>query len=97
MVNTPVDMEAPMEDIRKTFPEFAKAKRRAVHCDVQPGEALFLPSFHWHEVRSSPDDQGRNTAVNMWFDPFWTKEFPCADCRMELNPLYYPQFEKYVV
>jgi cupin-like protein len=33
---------------------------------VGEGDVLYLPAFWWHEVVSSPDDHGRNIAVNYW-------------------------------
>lgn len=87
MVNSPVDLELPTELTDERFPLFASARPRGVRCSVGPGDSLFLPSFWWHEVQSSPED-GRNCAVNSWFEPFWDKEFPCAECRPTVNRAY---------
>lgn len=68
--------------------------------DHQAVEALFVPSFFWHEVLSAPGsvhsfkkaNKSRSTrlnvALNYWFAPLYEKEFPCAECRKQLNPLY---------
>lgn len=85
---------------------------------------IFVPSFWWHEVKSSPgpvrkavgdmditadtvddgignceeggDDSNvsapscvqLNIAVNLWFDPLYLKEFPCASCKKYVNKRY---------
>lgn len=94
MVNSPVDLEHDAERRAAAFPRFADAERRAVHCDVYPGESLFLPAYWWHEVRSQPDAHGRNVAVNYWYDPWWEKRFPCAECRPYVNPVYYDELRE---
>jgi len=49
------------------FPRFAEALKHARVCDMQPGDAIFLPSMWWHHVESfSP----YNILVNYW----WTGE-----------------------
>ena len=65
-------------------------------CTVHQGDALFVPSFWWHEVYSSPgpsqsyrgDYIQLNAAINYWFEPLYTKEFPCAKCSKHLNKKY---------
>jgi len=48
----------------------AVAKATPTICEVAPGDLLFVPSFWWHEVYSSPDvDDGWNLAVNWWYHP----------------------------
>jgi tetratricopeptide (TPR) repeat protein len=34
---------------------------------LQPGEVLWLPEFWHHEVKSYPDEEGMNLAINYWF------------------------------
>lgn len=85
MVMSPIDIQLP--DFAR-FPLFNKA--RPLNCTVGPGEVLFMPAFWWHEVQSSPDVQRlRNLAVNFWYEPFLQKEFPCPECRLDVNPFYY--------
>ncbi|MES1907226.1 MAG: hypothetical protein MHM6MM_000386 [Cercozoa sp. M6MM] len=65
-----------------------KARLREVRCEVRSGDALYMPAFWWHEVISAPtevDALERNVAVNFWFEPFWTKDYPCATCPMRFN------------
>ena len=67
-------------------------------CTVNEGEALFVPSFWWHEVKSAPSATAHkfqqedyeveiplNVAINYWFDPLFDKEFPCVDCKKKFN------------
>ena len=67
---------------------------RYMDCEVGPGEALFVPSFWWHEVYSRPStkaaaDRSRlNIAVNFWYPPLYNKEFPCASCKKNFNSDY---------
>jgi hypothetical protein len=98
-----------------------------VACTVREGEALFVPSYWWHEVQSQPAqeevkidlntdtdedtdmDSGErggekdgatgntvatgaaasglslNVAVNFWFPPLFSKEFPCTECAKTFN------------
>ncbi|CAM9923048.1 unnamed protein product, partial [Phaeothamnion confervicola] len=45
------------------------ALRRATpyRITIGPGDVLFLPAFWHHEVRSLPDENNGNVAVNYWF------------------------------
>lgn len=85
MVMSPVDIRQP--DFER-FPLFKDA--RPLNCTIHEGDVLFMPSFWWHEVQSYPDKTTkRNLAVNYWYEPFLTKEFPCRDCDIDVNPLYF--------
>lgn len=71
-------------------------------CVVHEGEALYVPSFWWHEVHSSPgpskefqgDSIQLNAAINYWFEPLYNKEFPCAECSKRLNRRYESKLEQ---
>merc|ERR1712146_448176 len=64
-------------------------------CKVNENEAIYVPSFFWHEVTSIPGKKVRNyhfnnylhlnTALNFWFVPVFKKEFPCKYCRKKFN------------
>ncbi|XP_023931467.1 jmjC domain-containing protein 7 [Lingula anatina] len=85
MVMSPVDIRNP--DFQR-FPKFAGAY--PMNCTINEGEVLFMPAYWWHEVMSSPGQQDhRNLAVNFWYEPFFTKEFPCAECSLDVNPFYH--------
>ena len=61
---------------------------------------IYVPSFWWHEVTSTPGPRRRdgsvadgefiqlNAAINRWFDPLYLKEFPCATCAKYVNKKY---------
>lgn len=85
MVMSPVDIRQP------DFERFPRFKASApLNCTIHEGDVLFMPSFWWHEVQSYPDRvTKRNLAVNYWYEPFLTKEFPCAECPLDVNPLYF--------
>jgi len=88
-VMSPVDLTTP--DFAR-FPRFANA--RPLSCEIRRGDVLYLPSFWWHEVRSKPDAFHRNIAVNYWYTPVLDKEFPCAGCRLYVNPRYYDELSR---
>lgn len=95
---SPVDITAPN---LTRYPRFSDIQATAVTCTIEEGDVLFLPSFWWHEVNSSPS-RGRNIAVNYWFKPvlvicrlccishlkFFEKEFPCPKCGFNINKAY---------
>ncbi|KAJ8023648.1 JmjC domain-containing protein 7 [Holothuria leucospilota] len=84
MVMSPLDILNP--DFKR-FPRFADA--RPLNCTINEGDVLFMPAFWWHEVQSYPNiTEGRNLAVNFWYEPFLQKEFPCQECKLDVNPKY---------
>ncbi|XP_045175485.2 jmjC domain-containing protein D-like [Mercenaria mercenaria] len=84
MVMSPVDITRP--DLER-FPLFSSV--HPLNCTIDEGDVLFMPAFWWHEVQSYPNkEQGRNLAVNFWYEPFLQKEFPCQECRLDVNPKY---------
>ena len=92
MVMSPIDLSN--VDFNK-FPKFRAMQK--MNCAIGPGDALFLPSFWWHEVVSQPDkDRKFNLALNFWFEPFYKKEFPCANCNLDINPNYFRFIDKYL-
>lgn len=46
------------------FPKFAKALESAVSFDLEPGDAIFIPSMWWHHVDALTDF---NLLVNYWW------------------------------
>ncbi|XP_059175798.1 jmjC domain-containing protein E-like [Physella acuta] len=85
MVMSPVD---PADPNFERFPKFAEVE--PLSCKIQAGDVLFMPAFWWHEVQSKPNTtEHRNLAVNFWYEPFLTKEFPCQECKLDMNPKYY--------
>lgn len=53
------------------FPRFAEALEHALVCDLEPGDAVFVPSMWWHNVESFSD---YNILVNYW----WTSGSPAT-------------------
>jgi jumonji domain-containing protein 7 len=61
--------------------------------ESHPGESLKLTKSVWPELVGNEDENASvdislNVAVNFWFDPLFTKEFPCSTCRKHLNSVY---------
>lgn len=56
-----VDFSAP--DFAK-YPKFAEALKAAITFDMEPGDALFVPSMWWHHVESL---SAFNLLVNYWW------------------------------
>jgi len=48
------------------FPRFAEAMRHAQVAEMEPGDAIFIPSMWWHHVEAL---EAFNTLVNYW----WTR------------------------
>jgi Cupin-like domain len=46
------------------FPKFARALARARVADLEPGDAIFIPSMWWHHVEAL---DGFNVLVNYWW------------------------------
>eukprot|EP01041_Mallomonas_annulata_P007663 gene7664-15684_t len=114
MVHSPVRLHVSSD--LKDFPLAAAVE--TMTCTVHPGQVLFVPSYWWHEVQSSPGtprpipspspsagstkeynkrprtrrtgtmSQSLNVALNMWYEPLFEKEFPCAHCRKRFNGKY---------
>jgi len=42
-------------------------------CRAQQGDVLYVPSRWWHQVQSSPDEEGKTVAVNLWYRPWYHK------------------------
>ncbi|OQR96007.1 hypothetical protein THRCLA_07404 [Thraustotheca clavata] len=84
MVNSPIDINSP--DLAR-YPLFKQAK--SMNCLINEGDALYLPAYWWHEVRSYPaKGDHRNVAVNFWYTPVYDKSFPCKTCKLQFNVDY---------
>lgn len=58
-----VDFHAPDYD---RFPKFREASEAALVADLEPGDALYLPSLWWHHVEA---EGPFNLLVNYWWKP----------------------------
>ena len=58
-----VDFNAPDYD---RFPRFRKALEQAQLAELEPGDAVFIPSMWWHHVEGQED---LNVLVNYWWRP----------------------------
>jgi hypothetical protein len=60
----PVSMVDPRAPDLNRYPRFAEAMKAAIVVDLEPGDALFIPSLWWHHVEAF----GRlNLLVNYWW------------------------------
>ncbi len=80
-----------------TIEEAKKKEIPTMKCTVKEGQALFVPSFWFHEVASKPSDRQYkfgnlelplNLAINYWFHPMYDKDFPCVECLKKMNHEY---------
>jgi hypothetical protein len=58
-----VDFDAPDFD---RFPRFRKALEQAQLAELEPGDAVYIPSMWWHHVEGQDD---LNVLVNYWWRP----------------------------
>jgi len=47
------------------YPRYAEAERHALHADLEPGDALYIPPIWWHAVHAQG---GFNVMVNHWWE-----------------------------
>ena len=57
-----VDLRAP--DLAR-YPRFAEAMEHALVAELEPGDAIFIPTLWWHSVAASGDV---NVLVNYWYN-----------------------------
>lgn len=66
--NTPAGRPISLVDFAepdlKRFPRFASAMAHAQIAELEPGDALFIPSMWWHHVEAT---DGFNVLVNYWW------------------------------
>eukprot|EP01095_Lingulamoeba_sp_RSL-Kostka_P007180 TRINITY_DN2258_c2_g1_i1.p1 TRINITY_DN2258_c2_g1~~TRINITY_DN2258_c2_g1_i1.p1 ORF type:complete len:411 (+),score=62.34 TRINITY_DN2258_c2_g1_i1:148-1380(+) len=64
-----VDITKDDDYIKEHFPLFYE-NVSPIRVDLKPGDALFIPSMWWHQVKSNC----RSIAYNIWFDTFNIKQ-----------------------
>ena len=57
------------------FPAFREAERHALVADLEPGDAIYIPTLWWHAVQATGEV---NALVNYW----WTEQPPDAGSPM---------------
>ena len=75
-----VDPHAP--DLNR-FPRFAEAMRHALVAELEPGDAIYIPTLWWHGVRA---EAPLNVLVNYWFGEEG-KRFPFAALMLAVQSL----------
>jgi len=60
----PVSLVDPLAPDLERFPRFAEAWRHALVAELEPGDALFIPSMWWHHVEALAPF---NVLVNYWW------------------------------
>ncbi len=67
MAGPPVSLAASSAPDDQRFPLFRKVRDQALICELEPGDALYLPKLWWHQVESLAAFNG---LVNYWWDAF---------------------------
>jgi hypothetical protein len=67
MAGQPVSLaaSAPVDDDR--YPRFREIRERALHAELGPGDAIYIPKLWWHQIESTAPF---NALVNYWWDAF---------------------------
>lgn len=65
MAGQPASMVDPDAPDLSRYPRFAEAMRHALVAELEPGDAIFIPSLWWHNIRASGPF---NVLVNYWWD-----------------------------
>lgn len=67
LAGTPVSLVRPDNPDYERFPKFREAEAAALTGDLEPGDAIFIPYFWWHHVRSLGPF---NVLVNYWWNEY---------------------------
>lgn len=92
MVHSPINIEQPNFD---RYPDVPPGGIPYMDCTVQEGEAIFVPSYFWHEVSSSPGQEQKyngNSAFND-NDPL-PKKFDRIAMNVAINYWFSPLYKK---
>lgn len=77
---TPISMVNFREPDFEQHPGFREALKHALVADLQPGDALYIPTLWWHHVQSTGP---LNMMVNYW----WKNEQPAEDAGTTFDAL----------
>lgn len=67
LAGTPVSLVQPDDVDYKKYPRFKLAEEAALSTELGPGDAIFIPYFWWHHVRSLG---AFNVLVNYWWNEY---------------------------
>jgi Cupin-like domain len=67
MAGQPVSLAASSPPDDERFPLFRDVRHQALHAELHPGDALFLPKLWWHQIEATAPFNG---LVNYWWDAF---------------------------
>ncbi len=63
MAGQPVSMVDPLAPDLDRYPRYAKARELALSAELEPGDAIYIPTLWWHHVEASAPI---NILVNYW-------------------------------
>lgn len=63
LAGQPVSMVDPLAPDLAAYPRFAAAQQRALQADLEPGDAIYIPTLWWHHVTAR---KPFNILVNYW-------------------------------
>ena len=63
LAGQPVSMVDPLAPDLESYPRFARARERALTAELEPGDALYIPTLWWHHVEATAPV---NILVNYW-------------------------------
>lgn len=66
LAGQPVSMVSLEEPDFERFPRFEQALAAAQTAELEPGDAVYIPYFWWHHVKSL---ESFNVLINYWWDP----------------------------
>ena len=67
MAGQPVGLADGCEPGDPRYPAFEAVRHQALHAELEPGDALYLPKLWWHRVEATAPF---NMLVNYWWDGF---------------------------
>lgn len=67
MAGQPVSLAAGSPDGDSRYPKFEAARPRALHAELEPGDALYIPKLWWHQIEATSPV---NVLINYWWDGF---------------------------
>ena len=63
LAGQPVSMVDPLNPDHDRYPRYAKAQAKAQYVDLQPGDAIYIPTLWWHHVNATAPV---NILMNYW-------------------------------